>query len=55
MSTTSEDRTAIHVDQFLAHPPRKVWRALTEPALLERWLLPNDIKPLVGHKFHLQA
>ena len=35
---TGEDPTAIHVGQFLAHPPRKVWRALTEPALLERWL-----------------
>ena len=24
----------------LAHPPEKVWRALTEPALLAEWLLP---------------
>ena len=24
----------------LRHPPRKVWRALTEPALLAEWLLP---------------
>ena len=24
----------------LHHPPEKVWRALTEPALLEAWLLP---------------
>ncbi|KFU82524.1 Uncharacterized conserved protein YndB, AHSA1/START domain [Amycolatopsis lurida] len=51
-----EDPTAIHVDQFLAHPPRKVWRALTEPQLLERWLrMPNDIKPIVGHRFELFA
>ena len=24
----------------LAHPPEKVWRALTDPALLTEWLLP---------------
>jgi uncharacterized protein YndB with AHSA1/START domain len=24
----------------LQHPPEKVWRALTEPELLSRWLLP---------------
>jgi uncharacterized protein YndB with AHSA1/START domain len=55
LSTTPEDLTAIYADQFLAHPPRKVWRALTEPELLQRWLMPNDIKPVVGHKFHFQA
>ncbi|GAB3903524.1 SRPBCC domain-containing protein [Kibdelosporangium lantanae] len=45
----------IHVDQFLAHPPAKVWRTLTEPELLARWFMPNDIKPVVGHRFHLHA
>jgi len=56
VTTTEDDATAIHVDQFLAHPARKVWRALTEPDLLERWLkMPNDIKPVVGHAFVLHA
>ncbi|MFC3451544.1 SRPBCC family protein [Amycolatopsis speibonae] len=33
-----------------------MWRALTEPQLLERWLrMPNDIKPVVGHRFELLA
>jgi uncharacterized protein YndB with AHSA1/START domain len=45
----------IHVGQFLAHPPAKVWRTLTEPELLARWFMPNDIKPVVGHRFHLHA
>jgi len=53
---TDDDPAAIHVDQFLAHPARKVWRALTEPALFERWInMPNDIKPVVGHRFELLA
>ncbi len=51
----TDDQTAVHVDQFLAHAPRTVWRALTEPELLARWLMPNDIKPVVGHRFHLHA
>jgi len=31
---------AISFDFDLAHPPEKVWRALTEPELLKEWLLP---------------
>jgi uncharacterized protein YndB with AHSA1/START domain len=48
---TGEDLRAIRLDQFIAHPPAKVWRALTEPDLLARWLMPNDFKPEVGHRF----
>jgi uncharacterized protein YndB with AHSA1/START domain len=36
-------------------PPATVWRALTEPALLEAWLMPNDIAPIVGHKFNFRT
>ena len=35
----------------LAHPPAKVWRALTEPELLAKWVMANDMKPSVGHAF----
>ncbi|WP_433464227.1 SRPBCC family protein [Spirillospora sp. CA-128828] len=45
------DRASIEVDEFLPHPPAKVWRALTEPDLLARWLMPNDFKPVLGHRF----
>lgn len=45
---------AVTVDQFIAAPPAKVWRALTEPALLEKWWVPGDIAENVGHEFHLQ-
>nr|BFE87558.1 hypothetical protein GCM10020093_101590 [Planobispora longispora] len=43
--------TTIEVDEFLPHPPAKVWRALTDSDLLARWLMPNDFKPVVGHRF----
>jgi uncharacterized protein YndB with AHSA1/START domain len=31
---------SIAFDFDLPHPPEKVWRALTDPALLAQWLLP---------------
>ena len=45
-----EQRT-IRVDQFLAHPPGRVWQALTDPVLLAKWLMPNDFQPVTGHRF----
>ncbi len=42
------------VERELAHPPDKVWRALTQPHLIEEWLMRNDFKPVVGHRFNLQ-
>ncbi|MFG1928044.1 SRPBCC domain-containing protein [Cryptosporangium sp. NPDC048952] len=46
---------AIHVDEFLPHPPAAVWHALTDPEALNAWFLPSDFKPVVGHRFQLQA
>lgn len=47
----TDERRAIRVNYELNAPREKVWRALTEQALLERWLMPNDIVPVVGHRF----
>ena len=46
---------AIEVDYDLPQSPAKVWRALTEPELLAGWLMPNDIRPVVGHAFTFKA
>ncbi|MDP4504324.1 SRPBCC family protein [Nonomuraea turcica] len=51
MNKAAEDLRAIRLDQFIAHPPAKVWRALTEPELVAQWLMPNDFKAEVGHRF----
>lgn len=45
------ERRAIIVDYQLSGPPRNVWRALTDPQVLGSWLMANDIKPEVGHRF----
>ncbi|MEU9484880.1 SRPBCC domain-containing protein [Streptomyces decoyicus] len=46
-----EDLTTVRVDQFLAHPAAKVWRALTEPDLIAQWLMPADFRLEVGHRY----
>jgi uncharacterized protein YndB with AHSA1/START domain len=40
-------------DQFVDADPARVWRTITEPALLARWWAPGDIAPRVGHRFQL--
>ncbi|MCP9768946.1 SRPBCC domain-containing protein [Lacihabitans sp. LS3-19] len=37
------------------HSPEKVWRLLTETELLAKWLMINDFKPEIGHKFTFYA
>jgi len=43
------------VERDLSHPPEKVWRALTQPHLVAEWLMQNDFKPELGHRFNLRA
>ena len=38
--TASSQTETIEFEFDLHHPPEKVWRALTDPALLKEWLLP---------------
>ena len=43
---------SLELDFDLHHPPEKVWRALTDPALLAEWLLPViDFEPVPGAAF----
>ncbi|MHA6624270.1 SRPBCC family protein [Pseudonocardia sichuanensis] len=50
-----DDLSVIHVDQFLAHPPDRVWQALTDPELLAVWFMPGDFAPVVGHRCTFRA
>ena len=47
-----ETRTVV-VERDLPHPPEKIWRALTQPHLIQEWLMKNDFKPAVDHRFTL--
>ena len=49
-----EIRTVV-VEREIAHPPAKLWRALTQPHLIAEWLMANDFVPDVGHRFQLRG
>src|SRR5688572_9170774 len=50
--TTQSQTESLAFDFDLHHPPEKVWRALTDPALLAEWLLPVvDLKLEPGAAF----
>lgn len=44
---------SVVVEREFPYPPEKIWRALTQPHLIEEWLMKNDFKPELGHTFKL--
>jgi uncharacterized protein YndB with AHSA1/START domain len=55
MNETSTETRSVVVEREVRFPPEKIWRALTQPHLIEEWLMKNDFKPVVGHRFDLRA
>ena len=53
MSKPATETRAVVVEREFPFPPEKLWRALTQPHLIEEWLMKNDFKPVVGHSFNL--
>jgi uncharacterized protein YndB with AHSA1/START domain len=46
----------IVIEEVLAHPPAKVWRALTSGELMARWLMPpSGFEPIEGNRFTFQT
>ena len=54
MNDTQEAPRTLVLERVFPHPPEKLWRALTEGALLAQWLLSNDFEPEVGHRFRFR-
>lgn len=46
---------AIRIERRYPHSHKHVWRAITEPDLVSRWLMPTDIRAEVGHRFTFQT
>lgn len=55
MNATATERLSVVIERELPHPPERVWRALTQPHLIEEWLMKNDFAPAVGHRFNLRG
>jgi len=53
MTDTAAQTRSVVVEREMPFPPEKLWRALTQPHLMEEWLMKNDFKPQVGHSFKL--
>ena len=54
-ATAATQLRSVVVEREMAHPPEKIWRALTQPHLIQEWLMKNDFMPVVGHDFKLSA
>jgi uncharacterized protein YndB with AHSA1/START domain len=46
---------SVVVEREIHHTPEKIWRALTQPHLIAEWLMKNDFKPVMGHRFNFRA
>jgi uncharacterized protein YndB with AHSA1/START domain len=42
-------------ERDMPHSPEKIWRVLTERALIAGWLYENDFEPVVGHRFSFRG
>jgi uncharacterized protein YndB with AHSA1/START domain len=51
---TGEPRDAVLLEVVYPHPIERVWRALTDPAAITRWLMENDFRPVLGYRFTLR-
>lgn len=56
-----DGETDVIVRRSFSHPPTKVWRAITEPALIRQWMAVSDypmtrceMDPRAGGTFHFE-
>jgi uncharacterized protein YndB with AHSA1/START domain len=54
MNDMTELRSVV-VEREFPYPAEKLWRALTQPHLIEAWLMKNDFVPATGHRFTLRG
>ncbi len=55
MNEASTEALSVVGEREIPFPPEKIWCALTQPHLIEEWLMKNDFKPVVGHRFNLRG
>ena len=55
MSQTTTGTRSVVIEREVAFAPEKIWRALTQPHLIEEWLMKSDFEPVVSHRFAFRA
>ena len=55
MNEAATETLSVIVEREMPHPPEKIWRALTQPHLIEEWLMKNDFEPVADHRFTLRG
>jgi uncharacterized protein YndB with AHSA1/START domain len=55
MNAPSTEIRSVIIEREIAYPPEKIWRALTQPHLIEAWLMKSDFKPVIGHRFDFRT
>ncbi|ESQ86984.1 activator of HSP90 ATPase [Asticcacaulis sp. AC460] len=55
MTDTATETRSVVVERDLAFAPDKIWRALTQPHLIQEWLMKSDFQPKVDHSFRFTA
>ncbi len=55
MNQTSTQTRSVVVERDIPFAAEKIWRALTQPHLIAEWLMQNDFRPAVDHRFTLRG
>lgn len=55
MTTPAAETRSVIVEREVPFPPETIWRALTQPKLIEQWLMQSDFEPVVDHGFSFRA
>jgi uncharacterized protein YndB with AHSA1/START domain len=55
MNAPATETLSVVVERDVPFPAEKIWRALTQPHLIEEWLMKNDFTPALDHRFTLRG
>jgi uncharacterized protein YndB with AHSA1/START domain len=55
MTAAATETRSVVVEREMPHPPEKIWRALTQPHLIQEWLMKSDFAPVVDHRFNFRV
>jgi uncharacterized protein YndB with AHSA1/START domain len=55
VNAVETETLTVTVEREIPFPPEKIWRALTQPHLIQEWLMKSDFVPAVDHRFSFRA